>query len=828
MPSLVQQPFPIFTDNDGDPLESGSIYIGVANLNPIANPINAYWDAALTIPAVQPIKTKGGFPARSGTPARIYVPTNYSILVQNKNGTLINSILDAVDYFNASSGDSLHKVSTIASLRLLVPTDTGYTVQVAGYYAPGDGGGGPLRYWDAASVAADDGGAVIRPTTIAVGDPGRWLIERVTDVSVLWWGCKGDGLADQQDTKINLATAYAATIGARVYVPGGTYLIKNVIWQHSNQTIYGDGPSSILKRSSDLSTLYVGIIANINTYIGGVYQLANAIAFNLDVGLTLRDITLDGNNDAIPNNSFGVVYLGVTDCTIDHVYATDCGLQALLIRSGRACRVTNCTVFDTAFDGIHVEDCIDYVIDSNYVRAAADYGIETTAGVNLANALNYTGRGVISNNTVVDSPNFGICARGWFGATNPNNHPIRDVVIIGNTVEDVTLYGIGIQEWAQNISVIGNNIANCGVGIHYAGEGTGTALSSYLSITGNSIRDVTTGISMFASFNDSICSNFILRAIYGIVGSLTYSIIDSNLLEYIGDFSGTGVGYCFRVTNTLEVLISNNKTAHSDVQYTVDVGGVGGSSTDIFLTTNQFDNNANNANGALFHSVRNGKDYVSTNKDLRTSERLIGAEGATKGLTFENSASPGTYRAIILFDTVSSELWLRNPAFDDIGIYTGGTERLHITSFGTLYPTTDNIVSCGAAANRWSVVYAGTGAINTSDDREKLYLSVIDAEHAVAIELKGLMKKFKYRDAVEKKGENARIHFGASAQTVKATFEKHGLNADEYGMLCYDEWEASDEVKDADGNVIREAISAGNRYGLRYDELLSFIIGSAF
>ena len=87
----IQPTFPIFTDIDGQPLEAGYIYIGVANLAPIGNPINVYWDAALTLPAVQPIRTIGGYPVNAGTPARLYVNSDYSIQVQNRNGSVVYS-----------------------------------------------------------------------------------------------------------------------------------------------------------------------------------------------------------------------------------------------------------------------------------------------------------------------------------------------------------------------------------------------------------------------------------------------------------------------------------------------------------------------------------------------------------------------------------------------------------------------------------------------------------------------------------------------------------------------------------------------------------------
>lgn len=95
----IQPTYPIFTDIDGQPLEDGYIWIGVANLAPIGNPINVYWDAALTIPAVQPIRTRGGYPMNSGTPARVYVNSDYSIQVQNKNGSVVYSAPAATERY---------------------------------------------------------------------------------------------------------------------------------------------------------------------------------------------------------------------------------------------------------------------------------------------------------------------------------------------------------------------------------------------------------------------------------------------------------------------------------------------------------------------------------------------------------------------------------------------------------------------------------------------------------------------------------------------------------------------------------------------------------
>jgi len=87
----IQPSYPIFTEADGQPLEDGYIWIGTVNLDPQGNPINVYWDAALTQLAGQPIRTQGGYPVNSGTPARLYVNSDYSIRVMNKNGSVVYS-----------------------------------------------------------------------------------------------------------------------------------------------------------------------------------------------------------------------------------------------------------------------------------------------------------------------------------------------------------------------------------------------------------------------------------------------------------------------------------------------------------------------------------------------------------------------------------------------------------------------------------------------------------------------------------------------------------------------------------------------------------------
>ena len=96
----IQPTYPIFTDRDGYPLEDGYVYIGAKDLDPRTNPINVFWDAALTIPVSQPIRTNGGYPWNNGAVGRLYVNSDYSIVVLDKKSLLIYSAPSATERYS--------------------------------------------------------------------------------------------------------------------------------------------------------------------------------------------------------------------------------------------------------------------------------------------------------------------------------------------------------------------------------------------------------------------------------------------------------------------------------------------------------------------------------------------------------------------------------------------------------------------------------------------------------------------------------------------------------------------------------------------------------
>lgn len=111
-------------------------------------------------------------------------------------------------------------VPTIADLRAL-PRPTGPdVVAVAGHSAPGDGGGGSFRF-DPLSWARDNDGTIVAP---AVDGRGRWIRVYDRDLSVKWFGAKGDGRS--LDTARIQAAVDAVRPGDTLHFPAGVYRIE--------------------------------------------------------------------------------------------------------------------------------------------------------------------------------------------------------------------------------------------------------------------------------------------------------------------------------------------------------------------------------------------------------------------------------------------------------------------------------------------------------------------------------------------------------------------------------------------------------------------------
>jgi hypothetical protein len=140
-----------------------------------------------------------------------------------------------------------------------------------------------------------------------------------------------------------------------------------------------------------------------------------------------------------------------------------------------------------------------------------------------------------------------------------------------------------------------------------------------------------------------------------------------------------------------------------------------------------------------------------------------------------------------------------------------GVDHFRISPTGPILPAVDNSYSNGIPGNRWSVIYAGTGTINTSGRSDKQQISKLtetEREWARLIKERG-PRRYKLNDAVAVKGAAARWHFGFIVEDILADAAKAGIEDPwAYGFLCADEIEETGTV----------------RYGLRYDELQVFLL----
>ena len=219
--------------------------------------------------------------------------------------------------------------------------------------------------------------------------------------------------------------------------------------------------------------------------------------------------------------------------------------------------------------------------------------------------------------------------------------------------------------------------------------------------------------------------------------------------------------------------------------------------------------------------------------DIRTaSNYIVLSDGdGNPRMYFDGS---GYIFAPAVFLTVSTALSGVILGTDDVGLFTvsaSGQKRIIPRKPNDPASASDNLIDLGDSGSRFRVIYAGTGTINTSDANEKQQIRDLNvAEKAVALRIKSLIKAYKFNDAVALKGDNARIHIGVLAQEVASAFEAEGLDAYKYAMFCSDTWYEvnGNTIDDKNQLVTKDTPNAiaRTRMGVRYDELLAFVISA--
>ncbi len=176
-------------------------------------------------------------------------------------------------------------------------------------------------------------------------------------------------------------------------------------------------------------------------------------------------------------------------------------------------------------------------------------------------------------------------------------------------------------------------------------------------------------------------------------------------------------------------------------------------------------------------------------------------------------------------------------ALVEVGLSSSGNAS-DLKVHGDVLPGTHNTYHLGSSSLRWDNLW-NDGSFSNSDENLKQDIEELDeAEKRVAVKAKALIKKYRFKRAVAKKGDEARIHVGIIAQELQSAFESEGLDAFRYSMIGKDTWwEKEFEIDDKIGKRTElktydsaekapsDAIKK-TQMSVNYSELLAFIISA--
>jgi hypothetical protein len=661
-------------------------------------------------------------------------------------------------------------------------------------------------------------------------------------------------------TLLTLTTDYTVTINAN-----GTGSITLVTAGTGNITIVG---ARAVQRSSDYTTGGDLFASTLNTDLDSQTIYSQQLAESLDRAIKVPvtdastlDLELPSSasraNKVFAFNSIGAPQVSTNTLaaidaavnTITSIAGAPSGSSAGISYIASGTGATTTTVQAKLRESVSVKD---FGAVGNGVTD--DTGAIQTA-INSGQSLYFPSGTYLCNNLTQSTNGQYFYANGDVKLIKNANGPI--ITSSGNFVvfENIKFYGDSATPvfTGNNFVSSGSNLSLINCGSQWAAGRAVLATGSHVQIIGsNTIYqtadatatgfDIEIGVSGTATLYHQLIGVYTSQATGGIKFTDTGSaVINGGQFGKLSILSGTspagvnaGITSNARILGNVVVDLSNgvftgNQFSTQTITFNLGTSGHCLDTSNLLGSATVVNNG--NENSAIIKSIGTGSPtgvvlqygadasnckvrYVVDTVELLDAD-LVLANG--NNIQIKNAA--GTAQNAIVLS--SGNDWsigsntgagnFLNIVSGDNGIYLAPNG---VTSFqaieSTFRPQLDGVPTLGTAGQRWSVVYATTGTINTSDVKEKTEIvNISAAEKRVALHLKSAMKRFKFKDAVADKGADARYHFGAIAQDVKAAFESEGLVAEKYGVFCSDILE--------DGST---------RLGIRYEELLAFIIGA--
>lgn len=374
--------------------------------------------------------------------------------------------------------------------------------------------------------------------------------------SVRNFGATGDGVSD--DTAAIAAAIIALPAGGVLYFPAGTYLVSNIALK-SNITVRGAGWQSIIKLKAGVT--------------GGGLPVNNCVTIHNVSGVTVRDISLDGNrtNNATSgasadSNWNGIIIIGSTDVVVDNVWSHSNGYHgAIMVRVERVV-IRNSRFSDNGYRPFHGHGKI---YDSSFVdNMCYDNGKGFEGGSTAYDGIFFFDDVVnvlISRNLVTSSNSAGCIVVGGTGTNQGGEKESKYITVSDNILTSTlptTVNGIElIGKTLKNVNIHGNTIFNSRHGVYAASSALNTPLGTHINIVNNIFRTCTTGINLNTPLQGGIISNnnfYICTEGAIILNGATDSIITSNYIGNAGAYTPTHPAILLNGACVRNIVAGNN------------------------------------------------------------------------------------------------------------------------------------------------------------------------------------------------------------------------------------------------------------------------------
>lgn len=447
-------------------------------------------------------------------------------------------------------------------------------------------------------------------------------------------------------------------------------------------------------------------------------------------------------------------------------------------------------------NGAAAADKVLFGTSSGVMRAATAAeivsGIGSTA---VANATNAT------NSTQLNSQNASYYANSnpiWLTALSPSS-----ISAVGVTNGYVLTANSGSANWAANgggggggVSSVSGTSGN-GFNINVSSPTTtpnitvSTSLSGVLAGTGS-------GMTTASSGNITAALGYTPPSTTGSGASGTWGI----------NISGSAASASSLAAGTYGINITGSAGSITNGVYTVGNQTIGGIkyfservllSNDGFMFGNAGEGGADTGiywGGDGVMNVMCNAQVVGQFTNSGYTGNITGNAATATNASYANNAGYASNANIAYYS--NAVYWSVQGTGWGVGFGAGGS--------GNFVPSPDNTFSCGSASNRFNAIYATSGFVNTSDERQKTAIAASDLGLGFINTLTPRSYKWINRQNVidEETQElvptpGVRTHYGLIAQEVETA-----LNGKDFAGLVYDE--------------------EADVYGLRYEQFISPLI----